>query len=531
MEEKQKDDLLFETKSREQKKKKHGKLLRTVIILILAAAALVWGAARLTRRVEKYVQESGDSVKTATVEYGAVNATVTGSGPIEDVDPEDISVPAGVEILDVLVESGDKVEKGDILATISMPSVSSALSDIQARIKEKDRELSAVSNDKEDAYISAGVKGRVKVLYADAGDDVAACMTELGALAVISQDGWMSIELTNTSLKAGDKVKVQAADGSVQDGKAESVRNGRAVILVSDKELMPGDSVTVLSKDGETIGSGELDIHNPIRVVGYTGTVKTVNVKINQSITAASRIFNLKDTETTAKYDRLLSERKILEKTLISLLRLREDGALSAPFDGTVLTVKYSDDKESREQRAAASKDKETEILTLSRDEEMSVEFAVNEMDILALELGQKAEIVIESIGKDKYEAKITEINKYAADAQGDSSSFSAKAILDKAPLMLSGMTADVTIKVDGSDHVLRIPTEAIQKTSVSAYVYTARDPQSGKLSCPVTVTLGLSNSEYTEIKAGLKEGDTVYYQLEQDQLSFITVVEEAPAE
>ena len=96
---------------------------------------------------------------------------------------------------------------------------------------------------------------------------------------------------------------------------------------------------------------------------------------------------------------------------------------------------------------------------------------------------------------------------------------------------MLGGMTADVTINVEGSDHALRVPTEAIQKTSVSAYVYTGRDPQTGKLINPVTVTLGLSNSEYTEIRDGLQEGDTVYYELKQDQFSFITVVEDAPAE
>ena len=161
----------------------------------------------------------------------------------------------------------------------------------------------------------------------------------------------------------------------------------------------------------------------------------------------------------------------------------------------------------------------------------MSVEFSVNEMDILALEIGQKADIVIESVGKNQYHGTITEINKYAYGGADGKTSYSAKATFSKEALMLGGMTADVTINVEGSDHALRVPTEAIQKTSVSAYVYTGRDPQTGKLINPVTVTLGLSNSEYTEIRDGLQEGDTVYYELKQDQFSFITVVEDAPAE
>ena len=526
MDEKRADDLLFEAKTRDQRKKKRRKILRTLIILGVAAFGLVWGSKRLTRRVEQYVQDSGDTGKSFTAEYGPVYASVTGSGPISDVEPEEISVPAGVEIDEIVVESGDKVQKGDLLATVKMASVSEALTDIQARIKAKDRELLAVSNSKEEQFITAGVKGRVKTIYAQAGVDVAACMTEHGALAVISQDGWMCVTIEASNLKAGDKVKVQSEPGAELEGKVDNVRNGQAVILVSDKDLMPGDHVSLLSYEGETLGEGDLAIHNPVHVVGYSGTVKTVNVKVNQSVAAGARIFLLKDAEATAQYDKILRERETLEKTLLALLRIRQDGALCAPIDGTVLVVKYEEDEQKK-----TAEDEETEILTLSKDEEMSVEFSVNEMDILALEIGQKADIVIESVGKNQYHGTITEINKYAYGGADGKTSYSAKATFSKEALMLGGMTADVTINVDGSDHALRVPTEAIQKTSVSAYGYTGRDPQTGKLINPVTVTLGLSNSEYTEIRDGLQEGDTVYYELKQDQFSFITVVEDAPSE
>ena len=57
-------------------------------------------------------------------------------------------------------------------------------------------------------YITAGVNGRVKIVYAQKDDDVAACMMEHGALAVLSLDGYMAVDIDAGSLAAGDKVSV-----------------------------------------------------------------------------------------------------------------------------------------------------------------------------------------------------------------------------------------------------------------------------------------------------------------------------------
>ena len=80
-------------------------------------------------------------------------------------------------------------------------------------------------------------------------------------------------------------------------------------------------------------------------------------------------------------------------------------------------------------------------------------------------------------------------------------------------PALLSGMTADVTVNITGSENVLLVPADAVHRTRASAYVYTSYDEQTGIYGDPKEVTVGISNDEYTAIVSGLAEGDVIYYQ------------------
>ena len=77
---------------------------------------------------------------------------------------------------------------------------------------------------------------------------------------------------------------------------------------------------------------------------------------------------------------------------------------------------------------------------------------------------------------------------------------------------MLSGMTASVSVKIEGVDDAILIPIEALHKTSDGAYVYTSYNEEYQEYGGKVDVVTGLENSTYVEIKSGLSVGDTVYY-------------------
>ena len=547
-EHKQVDDALFAALNREKKRKRLRRLRTTLIITGVIALALVLLVLYLKGRVQDVIARQSEAVLTFQVEYGEISTTVSGSGAITDVDAEAITVPSGVEIEEILVEPNTRVKQGDVLATVDMATVMTALADVQNKIDAKDKELSDLSSDSSSTYIRAGVAGRVKEIYAQPGDDVAACMLEHGALALISQDKYMSISVSADALAVGDAVSAVREDGSVLAGRVESVLRGNAVILVTDKGTLPGETVTIQDAEGTVLGGGELAIHNPIKVVGYTGTVSSVLVRADQNVTANSNLFRLKDMSSSAAFSTILKERQELEDTLLSLLTIYSEGALRAPFDGTVLSLEeenasaaasaaspdlssglsyfssfgsqiadsYVQSAASGSASSASSSSGSTEktVLTLTKDEQMSVTIAVDEKDILALEPGQEAALTIESIGKDTYSGVITEIDRTAGSG---AASYSATVTFDKGDYMLAGMTADVVITISGTEDVLIIPTDALNRTSASAYVYTGYDEKTAQFLAPVTVSPGVSNKDWTEIRSGLNEGDTVFYTKESD--------------
>ena len=124
-------------------------------------------------------------------------------------DSNIVTVPDGVEITEVLVKTNDTVAEGDILATVDMASVMSAMADLQAEIEELDEQLSDTEDDEASDVIYAGVSGRVKAIFAEANDEVVDVMYEHGALALLSLDGYMAVDIESDTLAAGDTVTVK----------------------------------------------------------------------------------------------------------------------------------------------------------------------------------------------------------------------------------------------------------------------------------------------------------------------------------
>ena len=496
-------DALFEELSKNKKKKKR-KIIRTVIIIVLVIAiALAAAVAILSRKVRERFATSDVEVLSYEATRDTISTTVSGSGVLAQVDLEQLTVPAGVEITDVLVEADDAISQGDVLATVDMASVMSAMSNLQAELDELDEEISDAKGDEVSSYIKAGVSGRVKVIYAQTDTSVASCMAENGALAVLSLDGYMAVDIETDELSKGDSVTVTLADGEEITGTVESAAGGKATVLVTDNGPAYGEEVTVASEDGTELGKGNLYIHSSLGITGYAGTVSTVSAKENQQVYSSSTLFTLKDTSSSANYDTLLRQREEKEETLMELLAIYRDGAVLAPMDGLISSVEYS---------GTSTEEAETSLLTIYPNVSMSVTIGIDETDILALEVGQEADVEVSSVSQDEtYTGIVTEISKTASTSSGVTQ-YSAVVTLDKVEGMLPGMTASVDVKIEGVEDAIIIPLEALHQTSAISFVYTSYDEETQQYGGMVEVTTGMQNSNYVEITSGLSEGDTVYY-------------------
>lgn len=291
------------------------------------------------RRGMVMAQGTPEAVSTE-VESGSISTTVVGTGTLQNDTAGAVKIPAGLTMEEVLVESGDAVQEGDVLAKVNAASVLKALSEAQEELKELDGEINEAKDEKESEYVKTYIAGRVKKIYAETGKSVLSVMEKKGALLVLSIDGRMAVELTDVSgVSAGDTVTVTLPDGTEEEGTVESVADGVCVVTLTDDGPKMGEKVTVTDADGKELGREKLYVHQPIEITGTSGTVAEVLVEENEEVSASETLLELEDVSDSAEYQQLLAKRGDLTERLKRLTQLAADPAVRAEYDGIVASV------------------------------------------------------------------------------------------------------------------------------------------------------------------------------------------------
>ena len=141
-------------------KKRRSKVRKVITLLVTASLVAGGGYVGYQKYTEtKAAEPSGQSdtesisapvVKTAQATKGTIASTVVGSGTLSDGDSEDVTIPTGITIDQVLVESGDTVKKGDALATVDQTSLASEISSLTDSISSIDEELEDLEDEDDD---------------------------------------------------------------------------------------------------------------------------------------------------------------------------------------------------------------------------------------------------------------------------------------------------------------------------------------------------------------------------------------------
>lgn len=325
-------------------------LLCIVLAIALIVASLPSGISAATKVNSK--------VLSAVPEENTISTVLSGGGTLSPQEGTAQSLPQALELETYYVKNGQTVSEGDPIAQVDLVAVKAAISELQEVIDTLDAAIASESSKTNESVIRSGTAGRVKKIYAREGTAAADTVYENGALLLLSLDGLMAVDL-EAQAEVGQRVTVTLSDGTALEGTVESVSDGTATVTLSDETAPLDDSVTVTTKDGETLGTGNLYIHSRLRVTGAYGTVSQISVKENQQVSAGSALLTLKDTGHTAEYARLLNRRTELEDQMESLVKLSKDGILRADCGGTVsgvdTEISYTDPAVLTQTRSQAS--------------------------------------------------------------------------------------------------------------------------------------------------------------------------------
>ena len=319
---------------------------KRLMVIIPVAAVCVAGAGTVGYfkvAHTKPAQKTAAETQSAEAKKGNLSKIIVGTGNLDLAEAEDQDAPSGLEISEVMAESGDQVKEGDVLAVVDESSILEAMEQVQSEISELDESIREYQDSDEENVIEASVSGRVKKINVSAGSDVSDTMVSDGALMVLSLDGKMAVSLNGVSgVSAGDSVTVTLSSGTQVTGTVDSVSGKECMVTLTDNGTTFGDTVTVTDTSGKELGSGELVIHEPLEITGTSGTVSAVNVSENASVSEGTALLTLEGSANETQYQELLAKREARTATLKKLIQLKADPEIKAEISGTVQSVNIS---------------------------------------------------------------------------------------------------------------------------------------------------------------------------------------------
>ena len=239
----------------------------------------------------------------------------------------------------------------------------------------------------------------------------------------------------------------------------------------------------------------------------YTATTGSISNSL--SFTGSMQLVN--SATYTASSDTKVREIYVSEGDQVKggdrLIRLSSGETIEAEFDGTVssISVEKGDEVKSGDT-----------LLTVADFDHMKVSVRIGESNIGEVKKGQSCRVTVSSAGA-TFDAAIDDID-YVSYTGNNVAYYTGTVNVDTsgADNIWPGMQATVTVPLEEAQNVTVLKMEALSTArNNTAYVY--KENENGEME-EVTVTVGVSNGNYVEIKDGVTAGETVYKIAEKEE-------------
>lgn len=150
-------------------------------------------------------------------------------------------------------------------------------------------------------------------------------------------------------------------------------------------------------------------------------------------------------------------------------------------------------------------------VASLIPQQELRLEILLDELDISKVYAGQEAQVTVNALGGESFDAVVTGIGS-SGENDGGNSKFSVTLTLTMQGDMLPGMTATAVIPLETLSSCLAVPVAALTETPTQTLLYKGYEEKTMALTDPSPVTLGVSDGEWVQVLSGAGEGETVWY-------------------
>jgi len=209
-----------------------------------------------------------------------------------------------------------------------------------------------------------------------------------------------------------------------------------------------------------------------------------------------------------------------MENATVNLKEIEEKlghAVVFSPVSGIVIQPTLGGDSKNKSIEAGTSVSQGEILFTIGNLEGISIKAKVDEIDIGQIQFGQEVIVQGDAFANIPLTGKVSHISSNAVGSQGQAPAFDVTVTIasltqvQKQKIKL-GMSTNLEIMVYQNSSALLIPLTAVEIQGDKKWVKTL-DPATGELAA-VEVETGMTTMDSVEILEGLKENDTIYFEL-----------------
>ena len=444
-----------------------------VVVVLLGAGSYVVIKARQTAAA---TASSASTLQTATARTGNLVLEASGSGYLVASSEANIAFEIDGKLAELDVKLGDTVKKGDLLAK---------LDDANLQYKLEEAQLALVELTSPEAI----AKAELAVTTAEANVTTA-------QIALNNQQYWQNAALTKnyyaSYVIAKDNLdRAQKAYDNAKVGEyINNANEAQAYQALYSAQQAYNTAQYYYSLYSQAPTQRQLDAAQATLDLDKAELTNAQNY-------LAALTGGTVPADATGSNMAALRQAQLDVKTAQTNL---DNATLYAPISGTVMTLNVTDGE-------AVSAN--TSIMTIDDVSQATIQFYLDPSDWTNAKVGYGTSVSFDALTGQTFSGKVTKIMPELVTASG-SSMVEGMAVLDKSVDQIGlpiGVAASIDVISGQATNAVLIPVEALHQLADNSY--TVFIMTNGK---PVlrTVTVGLKDDTYAEIKSGLKTGEVV---------------------
>ncbi|HEY0240335.1 MAG TPA: HlyD family efflux transporter periplasmic adaptor subunit [Friedmanniella sp.] len=488
-----------------------------------------------------------------TVTRGTVSTGVSASGALAAKTSEQLGFPLGGKLTSVNVKVGQKVEAGDVLATIDSRSAKATLKQAEAGVDGQSAALAgssdspavqnaaaslararhvvleskqqgAASSRADSKAVSSAKKQKhtdenAKHDADDAVDNANDACDDAQKLAKKAAEAAQEALSDPTSTSADALATIAASAASGASTACGAVGSAEAGVTAAKQRVAADETAIVAAQQRKRVDDAALDV---------------AEASASQGVASAQGVY---DSAVAARPHTLDQQQALVDAAQAQVdaaQKTVDDTTLTAPSAGTISSVNGSKGEylspstgtsalapgssaaipgasgggaASAAGAASPTRPGGTQFIVLSGLDQLEVVLPFEESDAAQIKKGDKVDVQLDAIPDLVAKGTVDSIAPSATPIAGVVTYYATVSLDSRDPRERDGQTANVTVLTNERDDVLTVPNSAVRQQggASTVVVYAPSGAQR-----TVTFEAGVVGTDRTEVVSGLNEGDRV---------------------